>query len=121
MNDFTKEELEYLLEMIDSIRIANRSVNDDKLQDKIQSMIDNYCEHESIPTNLLINPIKVPGKDNWDVIFRWEGLRGYRRMLLEIERDGFSLPRKGVQDIKRMCEEFLNNEDRAHEFLRIGK
>lgn len=46
MNEFTKEELQYLLEMIDSIRIVNRSINDDELQEKIQSMIDNYCEHE---------------------------------------------------------------------------
>jgi hypothetical protein len=117
MNDFTKEELNDIYEALMETRVPIF----EHLPFKIQSMIDNYCEHESIPTNLLINPIKVPGKDNLDVIFRWEGLRGYRRMLLEIERDGFSLPRKGVQDIKRMCEEFLNNEDRAHEFLRIGK
>ncbi len=49
MNDFTKEELQYLLEMIDSIRILNRSINDDELQEKIQSMIDNYCDHEWHP------------------------------------------------------------------------
>lgn len=45
MNDFTKEELQYLLEMVDSIKIVNRLVSDDMLQEKIQSMIDNYCEH----------------------------------------------------------------------------
>ncbi len=48
MNDFTKEELQYLLEMIDSIRILNRSINDDELQEKIQSMIDNYCDHADL-------------------------------------------------------------------------
>ncbi len=42
MNDFTKKELQYLLEMVDSILIANRSVNSDELQEKIQSMVDNY-------------------------------------------------------------------------------
>ena len=48
MNDFTRDELQYLLEMVDSIKIVNRSVNDDELQEKLQSMIDNYCEHNFI-------------------------------------------------------------------------
>ena len=52
MNDFTKEELEYLLEITDSIPIVNEKYNGDyyvyRLQDKIQSMIDNYCEHENL-------------------------------------------------------------------------
>ena len=41
MNDFTKEELEKL-----RYAITNYDYCDDKLNDKIQSMIDNYCEHE---------------------------------------------------------------------------
>jgi hypothetical protein len=45
MNDFTKEELEgLLLCMVHSSWIykANKSI----LQEKIKSMIENYCEHE---------------------------------------------------------------------------
>jgi vacuolar-type H+-ATPase catalytic subunit A/Vma1 len=42
MTEFTKDELQYILEMIDSIRIVNRKINDDELQEKIQSMIANY-------------------------------------------------------------------------------
>ena len=46
MNDFTKDELEYLHEMIGSISIAGHPIDDEALKSKIQSMIDNYCEHE---------------------------------------------------------------------------
>lgn len=45
MNDFTKEELEYLYEMMSTISIAGHPIDDDELYEKIQSMIDNYCEH----------------------------------------------------------------------------
>lgn len=48
MNSFTKEELLNMLELVDSILIINRSMNHDELQNKIQYMIDNYCEHLSI-------------------------------------------------------------------------
>jgi len=46
MNDFTKEELEYLYEMMGTIAIAGHPIDDDALYNKIQSMIDNYCDHE---------------------------------------------------------------------------
>ena len=49
MNDFTKNELQYMLELVDSIKIVNRTVNDDELQEKLQSMVDNYCEHKWHP------------------------------------------------------------------------
>ena len=51
MNDFTKEELTILfLEL--RIAIRNWGHTEDlkdypKLKDKIQSMIDNYCDHEN--------------------------------------------------------------------------
>lgn len=45
MNDFTKEELKYLHELISSISIAGHPIDDEALESKIQSMIDNYCEH----------------------------------------------------------------------------
>lgn len=47
MNDFTKEELEELLICCDSGINDDHPLEDWKaaLQVKIQSMIDNYCEH----------------------------------------------------------------------------
>lgn len=51
MNDFTKEELEIiLLDMnayIHRTTILAESPSHRTLRDKIQSMIDNYCEHQS--------------------------------------------------------------------------
>ncbi len=41
MNDFTKKELEKL-----RYAITNYDYSDDDLNNKIQSLIDNYCEHE---------------------------------------------------------------------------
>ena len=46
MNEFTKDELKYLHELIGSISIAGHPIDDEELESKIQSMIDNYCEHE---------------------------------------------------------------------------
>ena len=46
MNDFTKEELEYLHELAGSISFAGHAIDDEALKSKIQSMIDSYCEHE---------------------------------------------------------------------------
>ena len=48
MNDFTKDELKYLHEMIGSISIASHPIDDEALESKIKSMIKNYCEHEKI-------------------------------------------------------------------------
>jgi hypothetical protein len=45
MNDFTKEELKELRSAIEVTR--NELGHDDDLIDKIQSMIDNYCEHDA--------------------------------------------------------------------------
>lgn len=52
MNDFTKEELQYILECVspdDSALNGGWYREPDviyRLKEKIQSMIDNYCEHE---------------------------------------------------------------------------
>ena len=45
MNDFTKEELEELLDNIDQslITVGEQA---EIILSKLQSMIDNYCEHE---------------------------------------------------------------------------
>jgi hypothetical protein len=44
MNDFTKEELKHIKDMLFGIK-TNFDYEDDVIN-KIQSMIDNYCEHE---------------------------------------------------------------------------
>lgn len=121
MNEFTKDELQ---DIFDCLYYENKESEEkyyEKLLDKIESMIDKCFEHQPINNKLLISPLKVPCKNEWDIIFRWDGLKGERKMLLEINNDGFSLPREGVEDIKRMCQEFLNNEDRASQFLQVGK
>jgi hypothetical protein len=43
MNDFTKEELKEMLSIIDF------EMHTQSLCDKIQSMIDNYCDHKFLP------------------------------------------------------------------------
>jgi hypothetical protein len=44
MNNFTKEELKNLILFVDGgIRYNNHAI---ELRKKIQSMIDNYCEHD---------------------------------------------------------------------------
>lgn len=51
MNDFTKEELEYLRYCVDTdIDIQNYHINSkpNMIASKIQSMIDNYCEHDRL-------------------------------------------------------------------------
>ena len=44
MNNFTKEELEEILEFV--VTNDNPADNHDKLINKIQSIIDNYCDKE---------------------------------------------------------------------------
>lgn len=48
MNDFTKEELCALLYQSKEFIIKSKEPHDCKLIHKIQSMIDNYCEHKWI-------------------------------------------------------------------------
>lgn len=45
MNEFTKEELEYLLAIMKPLQWLWQEAPL-KLESKVQSMIDNYCEHE---------------------------------------------------------------------------
>ncbi len=48
MNDFTKEELEKLGDIIDDMHGGCiRYESSAELRKKIQSMIDNYCEHKN--------------------------------------------------------------------------
>lgn len=54
MNDFTKEELQYLLQCVIADNEIIENCGDehneldfsDSVENKIQSMIDNYCEHD---------------------------------------------------------------------------
>lgn len=46
MNEFTKEELEYISNYIFKGAACIRFDHHEALKHKIQSMIDNYCEHE---------------------------------------------------------------------------
>ncbi len=47
MNEFTKEELQYLHETLRWITEDFKEPDSTyELRDKIQSLIDNYCEHE---------------------------------------------------------------------------
>ncbi len=62
VNDFTKEELQYLRDRIYE-RPNSVTENMKKMRDKIQSMIDDYCEHEECQHEsdgnvqaLLVNP-----------------------------------------------------------------
>ncbi len=48
MNDFTKEELEELMHCVYAYRDLCDEDVDDILSNKLQSLIDNYCEHPSI-------------------------------------------------------------------------
>ena len=45
MNDFTKEELEYIWNYIFNGAASIRLDSHEQLKDKIKSMMDNYCEH----------------------------------------------------------------------------
>ncbi len=47
MNDFTKEELETIYASVDIISVELDEFHEnERLLNKIQSMIDNYCEHD---------------------------------------------------------------------------
>lgn len=54
MNDFTKEELQEIVDMVNDIHNGSQghglSLHFD-LRDKIQSMIDNYCDHSLSNSN----------------------------------------------------------------------
>lgn len=47
MNDFTKEEIQYIFDNVDNnIECFNEPAIAYKIRHKLKSMIDNYCEHE---------------------------------------------------------------------------
>lgn len=69
MNDFTKEELESIISTIKSLRIYTDIENwDEELADKIQSLIDNYCDHEyiNVPTHGNNAKILLTGDEHLD-------------------------------------------------------
>lgn len=55
MNDFTKEELNILHEFLDTAcELYSEPDSTYSLRDKIQTMIDNYCEHEGSEPKLVL-------------------------------------------------------------------
>jgi hypothetical protein len=58
MNDFTKEELEYIKDYIFNGAAGIRLDRHEHLKNKIQSMLDNYCEqsHQHEYVNVFTNP-----------------------------------------------------------------
>ncbi len=58
MNDFTKEELEDLIFCVkDHTGYQGDSIHENLLK-KLQSMIDNYCEHQEQYEDLDYNPMR---------------------------------------------------------------
>lgn len=55
MNDFTKEELEYFLMVMKPFHFLWKH-DPLELENKLQSMIDNYCEHEGSGIEYLSYP-----------------------------------------------------------------
>lgn len=54
MNEFTKEELEYIFFCVDIVTDKNDEHDIyGELEEKIQVMIDNYCEHTYIATGFI--------------------------------------------------------------------
>ena len=52
MNDFTKEELIALEDAMENMLVLHPTQNgSSSLKEKIESMIDNYCEHEKVIPN----------------------------------------------------------------------
>lgn len=54
MNDFTKEELEYIGDCIDfGLMDSDRNKSFEYLDGKVRALIDNYCEHsDAYETNI---------------------------------------------------------------------
>ena len=52
MNDFTKEELKSIMYCVKQMKIHIDGYN--PLKSKIQSLIDNYCEHEAGEPRLVL-------------------------------------------------------------------
>lgn len=57
MNDFTKQDLQYLLIAVDYIKERTTNCSDalKKLKKKLGPMIDGYCEHNKHETSAMIN------------------------------------------------------------------
>lgn len=55
MSDFTKEELEYIYDELDSNYSELKNI---PLMNKVKSMVDNYCDHEWItyPNDFAASP-----------------------------------------------------------------
>ena len=68
MNDFTKEELESIIQSFEHIEYRETFGWDDHLKIKLQSLIDNYCEHESSGIRYAV--MKLRSTDTRDFEYR---------------------------------------------------
>lgn len=59
MNEFTKEELEYINNYIFKGASSIRFDKHESLKDKLQSLIDNYCDHEFSKRLHMVNAHRV--------------------------------------------------------------
>lgn len=76
MNDFTKEELKCIYVSLSLHALEGWANIPVELVEKIQSMIDNYCEHESSEPKLVL--IKHCVKCNQHLETRQWGLHDYK-------------------------------------------
>jgi hypothetical protein len=95
-----------ILMMIDSISIANREVNDDELQEKLQSLIDNY--HEPKP---MIAIYKIHEDDFNALPAELQGLPRY----YTVTNQGIKIwPRPDDTDIILYCEIPTKSVDKSY-------
>ncbi len=70
---------------------------------------------------LKISTIRHPFKDKYNLLIFWDGIKGSREMIINIENGEINIPREGVEDIARLCNEFLNDKNLNHKYLQIKK
>lgn len=74
-----------------------------------------------LPKELKISVIRHPFKEKYDLQLFWDGIKGSRSMIIEVTEGVMNIPREGVEDIARLCDEFLNGHDLQHSYLKITK
>lgn len=71
--------------------------------------------------NLKMQVRRHPFKESYDLSIYWDGINGTRRMLIDIENGEINIPREGIEDIARLCDEFLKDKDFRQSYLKISK
>ena len=60
-------------------------------------------------------------KNKYHLLVSWDGMVGGREMVIDVDNNEINIPREGVEDIYRLCDEFLNDKDFSHSYLTISK